>query len=72
MMNWNNLRKDLCPRCEDGVLYKKVFANETYMMRCNMCMFVIMQEKYEYLLATIKEDYHVHEVDENLTYLNNL
>ena len=72
-MVWNNLKKDLCPKCESGVLYKKDFSDGSFMMRCKVCIFVIMQERYEYLLATLKEDsYHVPDCEENLAQLNNL
>lgn len=73
-MNWKNLKKRLCPVCEEGALYKKILADElTYMMRCDECMFMLTQETFEYRVAILKdEDYVVHEVDDNLTYLNNL
>lgn len=67
-MKMINLKKGLCPKCGVGALYKKMFKDEvSFMMRCDECIFVIGEDRYEYLMATLKEDeYHIPDVEENL------
>ena len=62
----------MCPQCEKGILYAK-HIDETYMMRCNTCMFMLTKDSYEIATVDIrKEEYHIHTVEENLLELNNL
>ena len=70
-MNKLNLKKNLCPRCEDAVDLE--WDNESKLIFCPKCKFNLRDEDFIEVMDSIREeDYHENTYDENLSMLNNL
>lgn len=54
-MNWNNLKRSKCPKCNAGSTTSIPFNHnrETDILSCKKCDFKISQEKYKEIVSGI-------------------
>lgn len=65
-MNWNNLQKYKCPKCNANLKQKSIIH-----VCSDNCGFVIKDSKLNELLQKPKKREVEHSEEDNLTYLNN-